>query len=211
MTFAEFVEKCHTYPLIRSNIFPLLTNNSGMLRRQVTEWVKKKWMVELKRSIYIIANQSNRCQVSNLFLANYLTSPSYVSLETALSHYRLIPERIEAITSVTSKKTQRYQNSLGHFIYRHVKQSSYKFFVAEKDEFGRQYYIATPEKALVDYLYFHTSHLNHVSANYFSESLRLQNMERLSVEQLLLSAQCFDQKKLSSTVRTLISHIKENP
>ena len=163
----------------------------------------------MKRSMYIIANKSNRCPVSNLFLANHLVSPSYVSLETALSHYRLIPERIESITSITSKKTRRYQNPLGHFIYRHVKQSCYTFFIAEKDEFGRQYYIATPEKALVDYLYFHTTHLPNVSASYFSDSLRLQNMERLSVKKLLLAAQCFEQKKLSATVKTLIGYIKE--
>ena len=210
MTFAEFVKICQTYPLIRSNIFPLLSNNAGVLRRQVSEWVKKKWLFELKRSMYIIANPSSRCQVSNLFLANYLSSPSYVSLETALSHYRLIPERIEAITSITSKKTQRYQNALGYFIYRHVKQSCYTFFIVEKDEFDREYYIATPEKALIDYLYFHTSHIPHVSADYFSESLRLQNTERLSIEKLFSAARCFDQKKLSTTLNTLITYIKES-
>ncbi|MCX7115066.1 MAG: hypothetical protein NTW08_04090 [Gammaproteobacteria bacterium] len=209
MNFSEFMRKCQDYPFIRSNRFPLMTDNPSVLRRQVTEWLKKKWLLELKRGVYIIADIAKRGPASNVFLANYLLAPSYISLETALSHYRLIPERVEAITSITPKKTQRYQNSLGHFIYHHIKQPSYKLFVAELDEFGRQYYIATPEKALVDYLYFHSASIKKLSKDYFHDSLRLQNTERLSSEKLLIAAECFQQKKLTSSVETLIDFLGE--
>ena len=93
MTFDEFVKKCKTYPFIRSNLFPLLTDNPALLRRQVTEWLQKKWLFELRRGIYVIADPSRRCQTSSLFLSTQRITPAYVSLETALSYYRLIPEK----------------------------------------------------------------------------------------------------------------------
>lgn len=209
MTFSEFIAKCQNYPIIRSNLFPLLSNNPALLRRQVSEWIKKKWLIELKRGMYLIADSKRRCPVSSEFIANYLNSPSYISLDSALSHYRLIPERVEAVTSVTSKKTQRYQNALGYFIYRHIKQSSYRMFQTEKDDFGLQYSIATPEKAMIDYIYLNTATIKNLTKTYFSDSMRLQNANILDPKKLMAAAHLFNQKKLVKNTKVLISYLEE--
>ncbi|MBQ9398373.1 MAG: hypothetical protein IJU08_07755 [Bacteroidales bacterium] len=41
-----------------------------------------------------------------------LYGPSYVSLHWALRWYGLIPERVETVTSVTTRHTREFENSL---------------------------------------------------------------------------------------------------
>lgn len=86
-----------------------------------------------------------------MYLANLLHGPSYVSLEYALHHYSLLPERVTEITSVTPVRSKRYQTPIGCFSYRHIPLSC---FVSGmdiiSDEVGISCLIAAPEKALVD-------------------------------------------------------------
>lgn len=209
MHFGQFVEHYKQHPLIRSRLFDFLEEDPGLLRRQVTDWLKKEWLLEVKRGVYVVKDPSRRCPASLYFLATHLVTPAYISLETALSYYQLIPERVDALTCITSKKTQRLHTPLGYFIYRHIKQSAYNFFVPVLDEFNRQFYIATAEKALIDYLYFHTSNIRMLDKDYFSEALRLQNTEILSMDRLIEAAKSFGQKKLIQSVETLIEFIKD--
>jgi len=127
MKFDEFKNYVKNQPYFRSNLFPLITKHPGFLRRQVSEWVSKGRIIELKRSLYTLRDAFEEKTISNYLLANIIYSPSYVSLESALSHYGMIPERIEVTTSVTSKKTQAFENRFGKFIYRHLKQTCYEY------------------------------------------------------------------------------------
>lgn len=115
-----------------------------------------------------------------------------------------------AITCITSKKTCRIDTPVGNFIYRHVKQSAYNLFITELDEFSRPFYIATAEKAIVDYLYFHTNHTRKLPSDYFHESLRLQNTDVLDSKKLIAAATIFGQKKLLVGVNALIQFIGES-
>ncbi|MEK7257595.1 MAG: hypothetical protein AAB316_22760, partial [Bacteroidota bacterium] len=90
-----------------------------------------------------------------LFLiANSIYAPSYISLESALNFYGLIPEGVFAITSVSTRKTQDFQTPVGHFFYRsHAPSLHFGYSLAQTG--NRRFKIATPEKAVLDYLYFH--------------------------------------------------------
>lgn len=89
----------------------------------------------------------------DLFLANKLYSPSYVSLETALSIYNVIPEVAMSVTSITTKPTREFKNYHGLFKYRSVKPKAFiGYRIIEENKFKIK--IAEPEKALVDYIYF---------------------------------------------------------
>lgn len=82
-------------------------------------------------------------------IANFLYSPSYVSLESALSFYGIITQFPYQITSVTPKKTKNIKALGKEFSYSHLKPNL--FFGYEKKE---EFLLALPEKALFDYLYF---------------------------------------------------------
>jgi len=95
--------------------------------------------------------------VPDMYVANHLYSPSYVSLETALSDYSIIPEVSMAVTSITTKTTRRFRNKHGLFIYRTVKPEAFAGYYVER-EGGFDILMAEPEKALVDFLYFKAYH-----------------------------------------------------
>jgi hypothetical protein len=79
--------------------------------------------------------------------------PSYVSLDYALHYYALIPERVEAVTSVTCGRSRRFSTPVGLFVYRMIPMEAYQIGMDRVElEGGRSFLMATPEKALADKL-----------------------------------------------------------
>ena len=179
MKFNDFIKIYKDAPFIDSSSFSLYSHPEH-LRRQVRDWTKKGYLLPLKKGLYIFGQEYRKLQPSILFVANFLVVPSYVSLEYALGEYNLIPEKVTVVTSVTTKKTNIFENCLGRFEYRSVKKNL--FFGFKTQEFqNRKVFIACPEKALLDYFYLNPHCKGKVS--YF-ESMRLQNLEILDVDLL---------------------------
>lgn len=86
-------------------------------------------------------------------IANKLYQPSYISLETALSYYGIIPETVYTVTSITTKATREFTTPLGTFSYQRVKPKVFQGYCAIKKE-GNIVLLAEPAKALADYLHF---------------------------------------------------------
>jgi len=178
MTFEEFLSLYRDAPVIDSSTFPIVSPNPAQLRFQVSYWQKRGWVHPLKRGVYVLDERYRQVAVSPLFVANYLLSPSYVSLEFALSHLGLVPEQARAYTSVTPKHRRRFDNVLGSFIYRSVKPSLMFGYEPTQDR-GQECLIAKPEKALLDYFYLNSGALE-VKPEQL-QSLRLQNLDRLDL------------------------------
>jgi hypothetical protein len=86
-------------------------------------------------------------------LANLVYGPSYVSLDYALAYYGLIPEGVEALTSVTPNRPRRFSTPVGLFIYRQIPARAYEEgMVRVEGEHNQAFLIASPEKALADKL-----------------------------------------------------------
>lgn len=105
--------------------------------------------LKLRNNFYLLKDSSP----SHYYIANKLYEPSYVSLETALSHYGIIPEVAYAITSITTKGTREYNTPIGSFMYQRVKKQAYTGYGLKEID-GRKAFVAEPEKALADHLYF---------------------------------------------------------
>lgn len=120
-------------------------------RARLNEWQEKGYIKKIRRSYYMFADLEMNEQT--LFLiANRIYSPSYVSFESALSYYGLIPEGVYSITSAASKKTSSFNTPIAEFTYRKI--SSRLFFGYHLEEVnGRGCKIADMEKAVLDYLY----------------------------------------------------------
>ncbi len=86
-------------------------------------------------------------------IANKLYQPSYISLESALSHYGIIPEVVYAVTSVTTKPTREFKTPKAVFSYQRIKKGVFAGYSPVTIE-GHVVLLAEPEKALADYLYF---------------------------------------------------------
>ncbi len=209
MLYAKFREKVKNYPFFRSNIFRHLTDKPQLLRDQIVDWVKKGYVICLKRGIYTLNDDDRAIGVSRYFLANNLYSPSYISLETALSYYGFIPERVHTITSVTTKKTQHFNNTFGDFVYRHIKLSAFNDFVAIKDEHNNVVHIATPEKAIIDFLYFKTLEMKTLNKTIFTKSFRFQNLKDLNTAKLKEISRLYHNKRLESVIKIFIEQLGE--
>lgn len=124
----------------------------GNLKKLIFRWKNKGLIYSLKRGLYELTYPRD-FTISDLHIANKLYNPSYVSLETALSYYSIIPEVSMAVTSITTKPTRRFKNKHGLFIYRTIKTRAFTgYFVEKQRDFD--VLIAEPEKAFIDYLYF---------------------------------------------------------
>jgi hypothetical protein len=100
-------------------------------------------------------------------------------LEWALSHYGLIPEAAGPLTSVTTLKTARFKNPLGAYLYQHV-QPAYFFGFTRRPG----YYLAEPEKALLDFIYLGIPRAAPLTSTLLRESYRLQNLDLLKKKRL---------------------------
>lgn len=198
MKYSEFRERVALLPYFRSNIFRHLTHQPQVLRRQIVDWQNKGYLLPIKRGIYTLRAEDRRVTVSPFALASVIQPVSYISLETALSYYQMIPERVGTIISVTPKKTQSFDNAFGHYQYHHLQKAAYMGFVSLHDEGQNPFLIATPEKALLDFFYFRMRGVSHFDESLFEQSFRLQNVESLEQEKLLSLAAHFQQNKLNT-------------
>lgn len=111
--------------------------------------VKKGAFLRLKAGLFALKNNLP----SEFVIANRLYFPSYISLDSALSYYNLIPETVYAITSVTPKSTREFEVNGRAFDYRRIKKQAFTGYVPKSIR-GETVYVATPEKAVADFLYF---------------------------------------------------------
>jgi len=209
MRYEEFREKVHKLPFFRANILEQLQEKPEALKVQLSHWVKKGLVIKLRQGIYTLNDSQRSCKFTNYFLANNLYSPSYISLEYALQFYGFIPEGVFVVTSISTKKTENFDNQFGRFQYRTVKLNVYRHFIEHKDIYGNRFYIASPEKALLDFLYFATAHIKKIKSDIFEESFRLQNLENVDCNKLIKYAEAYEQKKIISTAKMLVDYITE--
>ncbi len=111
--------------------------------------VKSGLFIKLRNNFYIIKDSNPDYN----FVANKIYQPSYISMETALSHYRIIPETVYTTTSITSKSTREFETPIGNFSYKKIKISAFAGYKMQQIDRYKVFF-AEPEKALADYLYF---------------------------------------------------------
>jgi predicted transcriptional regulator of viral defense system len=119
------------------------------LTTQLHRWCKAGKLVPLRRGMYAFADQVRRGAVNPAELANHLYKPSYLSTYWALGYYGLIPERVVAFTSVTTRVPREFENALGLFRYSNLKRDAFFGYVSTSMD-GAKVLLAEPEKALLD-------------------------------------------------------------
>lgn len=149
MQYIDFREKLHGFIVFSLNDIKKIQADFDV--RRLNEWINKSYIKNVRRGFYIFSDTPINEQV--LFLiANTIYQPSYISLEMVLSLYNLIPEAVYGITSVTSKKTNQFNTTIGSFTYRHIK-PELLFGYELRDYANHRYLVAEVEKAVLDYLY----------------------------------------------------------
>ena len=151
MNFQDLRTKILKYPIFTDDdVLKWFTEEKlPSLQVQLSRWVEKKMLIRLRKGVYLLAEGEIR---DRFVIAPLLYKPSYISLETALNSFGIIPDIPEAITCVAINKTSQFKTKFGFFIYRQIKKEL--FFGYDKvSRTPFSYFIARPEKAVLDYLY----------------------------------------------------------
>lgn len=127
--------------------------NYSFPRTKLTQLLKTGALIRIKKGLYVFGPLFSRQPYSLEILANLIYGPSYISLEWALHTYGMIPERVEEVTSITTKRSRMFTTPVGRFSYTHKQLLAYPIGVEWRQISDYQsYLIATPEKALIDLL-----------------------------------------------------------
>lgn len=143
-----------------SRLFDIQKDNTSYKLLQRLE--RKGALQRVSKGKYFIPG----AEVGDFEIANFILQPSYVSLESALAYYGILSQFPFTITSVTPKRGKKvFFNK--EFEYTHLKKELYWGFVKDGG-----FLIASPEKALLDFLYL------------VAKGLRTINLEELDLKPL---------------------------
>ena len=134
-----------------SSVLQNLLSNYKFPRNKVSALEKRGQIIRLKKGLYVVSDKISRNTLSRELIANHLYGPSYISFETALAFYGLIPEKVFAMRSATFKRAIRFENVVGNFEYITVQKKYYSIGISQQTVDNEYtYMLATPEKALCD-------------------------------------------------------------
>ena len=102
---------------INVNVLASIYSERKYVRNKISSLEDEGKIIRLKRGLYVASPEFSDKRLSINLIANHLYGPSYVSCQSALAYYGLIPERVYGVTSMTMKHSRKFTNSFGTFDY----------------------------------------------------------------------------------------------
>lgn len=199
MRFRHLMEIIDEEPVFESGLLLSGEVNPADVRRQLARWTRAGRLYQLRRGVYAPAPPFRKAKPHPFLVANRMVRGSYVSCQSALAFYGLIPEHVPVVTSVTTRRPARYDTPLGSYEFRHIKRELLRGYRLTTLQAGQQAFVAGPEKALLDLIYLQPGA---DSPDYLQE-LRLQNLQQLDVAELYRQADLAGSPKLRRAAETV--------
>ncbi len=149
----KLIEKSlQQYPLVDyATIKNLLSENGYKYINDKIKYMKQQGLLtSLKKGLYIYNSPYIKTLVSKEIIANNLLGPSYISYDYALKYHGVIPERVEVVTSATTKRAKTFSTPHGVFSYRHTDKALYTLGLEIVSSKQGNFMMASKEKALCD-------------------------------------------------------------
>ena len=119
-------------------------------RDAVSSLLRKEQIIRVRKGLYVFGELWRRQPISRKMLANLVYGPSILSLDYALAWYGLIPEHVDALTSISSGRSRHFNTPLGSFSYTHLSQERFTFGATIQKSNTGNWLITEPIKALAD-------------------------------------------------------------
>jgi predicted transcriptional regulator of viral defense system len=176
MEFDEMLRIVGVEPIFHTGILLAGDVDAVNIRRQLGRWTKAGKVYQLRRGLYALAPPYQQVKPHPFLVANHIVRPSYVSLQSALAYYGMIPEYVPMTTCVTSDRPHEFDTPLGKYRFRRItKERFFAFNLVDLGD-GQEAYLAAPEKALLDLAYLHPGG----DSLPYLRGLRLQNLEQIN-------------------------------
>jgi predicted transcriptional regulator of viral defense system len=192
MRFERLLEMVGEEPVFETGLLLSGDVNPANVRRQLSRWTKSGRLYQLRRGLFALAPPYQKIKPHPFLVANRMVGGSYVSLQSALAYYGLIPEYVPVVTSVTTGRPAHWGTPLGRYTFRHVKIELFHGYRLEKVSPGQNAFVASPEKALLDLIHLEPS----ADSLPYIRELRLQNLERLDLDEMACQARRSKSPKL---------------
>ena len=186
-----------------------LEGDGDRLDFNIKYWLKKGRIIALKRGVYVLKDkwekEANKDDYLE-YIANQLYQPSYLSGEYVMSKHGLLTEAVYGITSMTTKTTKTFINSLGNFTYYSLSPALLLGYEVKKTS-SFSVAIARKSKAVFDFLYLRF--IKDVPVNIKTiEELRInwENMNKAELDELLQ----YGKKTKSVRIKQVIDIIQHN-
>jgi predicted transcriptional regulator of viral defense system len=190
MKVEEAIAEISELPISTQVLFPLLVEYKRPYDK-INELVKSGYLYQIKRGLYMAGPKIKKPHPEPFLLANHLYGPSYITAESALSYWGLIPEKVVGITSTTTRKATVFKTHFGVFYYFHLSIAAYFIGLSQVKLTNFQtVMIATPEKALCDLIVQKKGlHLRSVkqTLQFLEEDLRLDLKALTSYNKTIIS------------------------
>ena len=180
MEFAQLLEIVDDEPVFETGLLLAGDVDPADVRRQLSRWTASGRLYQLRRGVYALAPPFHKVRPHSFLVANHMVRGSYVSCQSALAHYGLIPEHVPVTISITAARPARWDTPLGIYRFHHVKLGMLRGYRLIEVSPGQRAFVASPEKALLDLIYLQPGG---DSPQYLQE-LRLQNLGHLNLEGL---------------------------
>lgn len=180
MEFTRLIEIVGDEPVFETGLLLAGDVDPADVRRQVSRWTAAGRLYQLRRGLYALAPPFQKVKPHPFVVANRLVRGSYVSGQSALAHYGLIPEHAPVVTSVTAGRPGRWETPLGVYEFHHLKASRLRGYRLTELGGGQRAFVALPEKALLDLIHLQPGG----DAPAYLGELRLQHLERLNLDVL---------------------------
>lgn len=180
-------------------------------RQKIIELEKGSFIIRLKRGLYVVSPKISGKLLSTELIANHIYGPSYVSMESALRYYGLIPEKTYNIDSMTIKRGRNFDNVIARFKYTYCPSRYYAIGITQVTKEGFSFLIASPEKALCD-LIIYTPQLRLRSMialqEYLRDDLRL-DMDEFFKMDISIFEQCALHNKKREELNNIIKFLRQ--
>lgn len=192
MDFGRLIEIVGDEPVFETGLLLAGDVDPADVRRQLSRWTKAGRLYQLRRGLYALAPPFQKVKPHPFLVANRMVRGSYVSLQSALAHYDLIPEYVPVVTSVTTGRPARWKTPLGVYEFRHIKADMLRGYRLVDVGGNQAAFVATPGKALLDLIHLQPGG----DAQEYLQELRLQNLDRLDLSALQRQAELTGSPKL---------------
>ncbi len=142
-------------------------------RDKIRGLLRNKDIIRVKKGLYVLGKEYNKAY-NKFVLANLIYGPSYITGQTALAFWGMIPERVELIISMTAKRKKQFETPVGRFSYLYCPQKVFNIGIQLEDTGDqKKILIASPEKALCDMMAMQTHISTKKAMKEFLELMRL--------------------------------------
>jgi predicted transcriptional regulator of viral defense system len=201
MKFDELLTLVGDEPVFSSSLLDVVSISQRQARLQLVRWVNARKLIRLRRSLYVLNRPFRKIEPHPFLLANRIRKASYVSLQSALSHFGMIPEYVPVVVSVTTGRPEEVRTGLGAYAFRHVRKALFGGFLSVTVAPGQTAFLATPEKALLDLIYLTPGG----DQPAYIKELRLQNRSALSRQALKETARLFSSPRIDRAIEGILS------